>query len=128
MGDFTATSLGMGYLASGLFFFGVILLPAIAWRRFGLNSIAAFWMAYIVTRPLGASFADWISKPANLTGLNFGNGRTAVLFAVATFILVSYLAIARPDIQRPIAESTEDRQALSSTPETLDGASEIELG
>jgi uncharacterized membrane-anchored protein len=103
LGDFTATSLGMGYLASGLFFFVIILIPALAWRRFGLNSIAAFWMAYIVTRPLGASFADYISKPANITGLNFGNGRTAVLFALATFVLVSYLAIVRPDIQRPIA-------------------------
>ena len=65
LGDFTATSLGMGYLASGIFFFVVILLPALAWWRFGLNSIAAFWMAYVVTRPLGASFADWISKPTS---------------------------------------------------------------
>jgi uncharacterized membrane-anchored protein len=106
LGDFTATSLGMGYLPSGLFFLGVILLPALAWWRFGLNSIAAFWMAYIVTRPLGASFSDWISKPANITGLNFGNGRTAVVFALATLVFVSYLAIARPDIQRP---TTADR-------------------
>jgi uncharacterized membrane-anchored protein len=78
----------------------VILLPALAWWRFGLNSIAAFWMAYIVTRPLGASFSDWISKPSNITGLGFGNGQTAVVFAVATVLLVSYLAVARPDIQR----------------------------
>ena len=44
LGDFTATSLGMGYLASGIFFFVLILIPALAWWRFGLNSIAAFWM------------------------------------------------------------------------------------
>jgi uncharacterized membrane-anchored protein len=100
LGDFTATSLGMGYLASGIFFFAVILLPALAWWRFGLNSIAAFWMAYVVTRPLGASFADYISKPSDITGIGFGNGPTAVVFAVAVFLLVSYLAIARPDIQR----------------------------
>jgi uncharacterized membrane-anchored protein len=99
LGDFTATSLSMGYLASGIFFFVVILLPALARWRFGLNSVAAFWMAYIVTRPLGASFSDYISKPAAITGLNFGNGQTAVVFAVATLLLVSYLAIARPDIQ-----------------------------
>ncbi len=126
LGDFTATSLGMGYLASGLFFFGVILLPALARWRFGLNSIAAFWMAYIVTRPLGASFADWVSKPANLTGLNFGNGRTAVLFAVVTVVLVSYLAIARPDIQ-PIAATTQDGP-VSPIPENAAVASELELG
>jgi uncharacterized membrane-anchored protein len=106
LGDFTADSLGMGYLASGIFFFAVILLPALAWWRFGLNSITAFWMAYVVTRPLGASFADYISKPASLTGLGFGNGPTALVFAVITFIFVSYLAIARPDIQRPV---TPDR-------------------
>jgi uncharacterized membrane-anchored protein len=103
LGDFTATSLNMGYLPSGLFFFAIILLPVLAWWRFGLNSIAAFWMAYIVTRPLGASFADYISKPSNITGIGFGNGPTAVVFAVATFVLVAYLASARPDIQRPVA-------------------------
>jgi uncharacterized membrane-anchored protein len=99
LGDFTATSLNMGYLPSGIFFFAVILLPALAWWRFGLNSITAFWMAYVVTRPLGASFADYFSKPANITGIGFGDGRTALVFAVAVFFLVSYLAIARPDIQ-----------------------------
>ena len=100
LGDFTASSLGMGYLPSGIFFFAIILLPALAWRRFGLNSITAFWMAYVVTRPLGASFSDYISKPSHITGIGFGNGPTAVVFAVATFLLVSYLAIARPDIQQ----------------------------
>jgi uncharacterized membrane-anchored protein len=99
LGDFTATSLNMGYLDSGLLFFGVILLPALAWRRFGLNSVTAFWAAYIVTRPLGASFSDWFSKPAALTGLNFGNGRTAIVFAVIVLVLVVYLAVARPDVQ-----------------------------
>jgi uncharacterized membrane-anchored protein len=99
LGDFTAISLNMGFLPSGLFFFGVILLPAIAWRGFGLNSIAAFWMAYVVTRPLGASFADWFSKPTKLTGLAFGDGRTAIVFAVAVLAFVAYLAVARRDIQ-----------------------------
>jgi uncharacterized membrane-anchored protein len=99
LGDFTASSLNMGYLDSGLFFFGVILLPALAWWRFGLNSVTAFWAAYVVTRPLGASFSDWFSKPKNLTGLNFGNGRTAIVFAVIVLVLVVYLAVARPDVQ-----------------------------
>jgi uncharacterized membrane-anchored protein len=113
LGDFTATSLGMGYLDSGIFFFAVILLPALAWWQFGLNSVAAFWMAYIVTRPLGASFSDFISKPASITGLNFGNGPTAVVFALATVLLVSYLAIARPDIQRPVGPAAEKGRSVS---------------
>jgi uncharacterized membrane-anchored protein len=99
LGDFTASSLNMGYLPSGLLFLGVFLLPALAWWRFGINSVAAFWAAYVVTRPLGASFSDWISKPANITGLNFGNGRTAIVFAVVVALLVAYLAVARPDVQ-----------------------------
>jgi uncharacterized membrane-anchored protein len=114
LGDFTAISLDMGYLPSGLFFFGVILLPLLAWWRFGLNPIAAFWMAYVVTRPLGASFADWISKPSNTTGLGFGDGPTALVFALAVLALVAYLAIARPDIQRAVgpARRTGKRRAL----------------
>ncbi len=99
LGDYTADSLRMGYLDSGFFFLGVFLIPAVAWRWFGANSVVAFWSAYVVTRPLGASFSDWISKPASLTGLNFGNGRTAIAFAVVVFVLVMYLAVARPDVK-----------------------------
>ncbi|HTX11365.1 MAG TPA: hypothetical protein VME22_22280 [Solirubrobacteraceae bacterium] len=127
LGDFTATSLGMGYLVSGLFFLAVILLPALAWWRFGLNSIAAFWMAYIVTRPLGASFSDWISKPASITGLGFGNGRTAIVFAVAVFIAVSYLAIARPDIQRSAGVSAEGERMAGTKPDYITGELELDL-
>ncbi len=101
LGDFTATSLNLGYLDSGLLFTVLILLPALARWQFGLNGIAAFWASYVVTRPLGASFADYISKPKSVGGLNFGNGPTAIVFAAAVFVVVSYLAVARPDIQEP---------------------------
>jgi uncharacterized membrane-anchored protein len=94
-------SLNMGYLASGILSSVIILIPAVAHWQFGLNGVAAFWMSYVVTRPLGASFADYISKPHELSGINFGDGPTAILFSVAVFVLVSYLAIARPDIQQP---------------------------
>ncbi|MDA4133112.1 MAG: hypothetical protein OK454_08325, partial [Thaumarchaeota archaeon] len=112
LGDFTATSLNLGYLSSGILFGVIILLPALAWKKLRLNSIAAFWMSYVITRPLGASFADYISKPRNISGIDFGDGPTAVVFAVAVVLLVTYLAIARPDIQPPpssvpSAESSE---------------------
>jgi uncharacterized membrane-anchored protein len=100
LGDFTATSLNLGYLASGILFGVLILLPALAWWRLGLNSIAAFWMSYVLTRPLGASFADYLNKPRALSGANFGDGPTAIAFAAAVFVLVLYLAVARPDIQQ----------------------------
>jgi len=126
LGDFTATSLGMGYLASGIFFFAVILVPALAWWRLGLNSIAAFWMAYVVTRPLGASFADYISKPPNITGIGFGNGQTALVIAAAVLVVVSYLAIARPDIQRSVRAYAESRRSVSPTPHLLAPELEVE--
>jgi uncharacterized membrane-anchored protein len=127
LGDFTANSLNMGYLPSGLFFLGVILVPLLAWWRFGLNPIAAFWMAYVVTRPLGASFADWISKPSNLTGIGFGDGPTALVFALAVLALVTYLAIARPDIQRSVRPAAEDMPSLSPATEHLTQTPRLEL-
>jgi uncharacterized membrane-anchored protein len=99
LGDLTATPLGLGYLSSGIMFSTIILLPAIAWKAFGLNSVVAFWCAYVVTRPLGASFADYISKAPAISGIGFGDGQTAAVFTVTVAILVLYLAIARPDIQ-----------------------------
>jgi uncharacterized membrane-anchored protein len=116
LGDFTAISLNIGYLDSGILFAVVILIPALARWQLGLNGIAAFWMSYVITRPLGASFADYISKPKALSGINFGNGPTAIVFAAAVFVLVSYLALARPDIQRDRSEPPlkGDRRRLRS--------------
>ncbi len=102
LGDFTATSLGLGYAASSILFGVVILIPALAWWRFDLNSIAAFWGAYVITRPLGASIADYISRPANISGLGFGDGPTALVFALAVLASVIYLTVARPDIQKAV--------------------------
>jgi uncharacterized membrane-anchored protein len=101
LGDYTATALGLGYLASGILFGVVILIPAVAWWRFNLNAVVAFWCAYVVTRPLGASFADYISKPPALSGIGFGDGPTALIFTLVVAGLVAYLAVRRPDIQQP---------------------------
>jgi uncharacterized membrane-anchored protein len=117
LGDFTAMSLNMGYLDSGLLFTVIILLPALARRQFGLNGIAAFWMSYVVTRPLGASFADYISKPHNIGGIDFGDGPTAMVFALAVFVLVSYLASFRPDIQKPLESSVTQTRLTPALPE-----------
>jgi len=124
LGDFTATALGLGYLASGILFSVIILIPAVARWRLGLNSVVAFWFAYVVTRPLGASFADYISKPANTSGLGFGDGKTAVVFTVAVFVLVLYLAIARPDIQNPAAGSPDLEGSESRTRSASDAESD----
>jgi uncharacterized membrane-anchored protein len=102
LGDFTATTLGLGYLSSVVLFFVLIMIPAIAWRGFGLNAVIAFWSAYVVTRPLGASLADYVSKSPSISGLGFGDGRTALIAALAVAIGVACLAITRTDIQNPV--------------------------
>jgi uncharacterized membrane-anchored protein len=103
LGDFTATTLRLGYLSSVILFAVVIMIPLVAWR-FGLNAIAAFWFGYVVTRPLGASIADYVSKPHSVSGLNFGDGRTALIAVAAIAIAVAYLAITRTGIQPEAAE------------------------
>lgn len=100
LGDYTAMSLNLGYLSSAILFSVVILVPAVARWKLGLNGIAAFWMSYVMTRPLGASYADYISKPKSLSGIAFGDGQTAVIFILAIVVFVAYLAVTRPDIQR----------------------------
>jgi uncharacterized membrane-anchored protein len=99
LGDYTAVALRLGYLPSGIAFCVLILVPAIAWWKFGLNAVAAFWFAYVLTRPLGASFADYISKPRHLGGVGFGDGPTTAVLTAAVGLLVFYLSFARPDIQ-----------------------------
>jgi uncharacterized membrane-anchored protein len=98
-GDLTATTLNLGFFGSVLLFAAIITIPAIGWWRFSLNPIVAFWFAYIVTRPLGASFADWFSKPPSITGLGLGDGTVSAL-ALAVFIaLVAYVTVTKPDVQ-----------------------------
>jgi uncharacterized membrane-anchored protein len=104
LGDLTATTLHLGYFGSIVLFTVVIAVPAIGWRL-GLNPVAAFWFAYIVTRPLGASFADWFSKPHSASGLNLGDLPVAAAFVVALIVLVGYLQISHHDSQPGRAEA-----------------------
>jgi uncharacterized membrane-anchored protein len=99
VGDYTAIALNLGYLASGFGFGVAILIPALAWWKFRMNAVAAFWCAYVLTRPLGASFADYISKPRKLSGAGFGDGPSFAVLSVAVGALVVYLAIRRHDTQ-----------------------------
>jgi uncharacterized membrane-anchored protein len=98
VGDWTAVTLGIGFLASAVLFAVVMAVPAVAHRRFGLGAIAAFWLAYIVTRPLGASVADWMSVPPDRGGLDWGFGTVAIAMTAVIVVLVGYLSVTRRDI------------------------------
>jgi uncharacterized membrane-anchored protein len=97
-GDLTAMQLNMGYWPSALLFAVVMAIPAIGWSRFSWNPIFSFWFAYVVTRPLGASFADGFSKPVD-GGLGVGDPLVS-LVALAVFVaLVAYAHITKYDLQ-----------------------------
>jgi uncharacterized membrane-anchored protein len=90
-GDFTANTIGIGYFGSILLFAAVIAVPAVGYFRFGMNSILAFWFAYVVTRPLGASVADWLAVSKARGGLALGTGPVSLVLAAAIAALVWHL-------------------------------------
>jgi uncharacterized membrane-anchored protein len=94
-GDLTATTFGWGYLASGFVFAAAICVPALAFRAGRLNAVAAFWTAYVITRPLGASFADWMGVATSRGGLGWGTGPVTAAWAVVIVALVAYLGLRR---------------------------------
>ncbi len=73
-GDMTATTVHLGYFSSGVLFAVLLAIPALGYWVFGLNEIFAFWFAYIMTRPVGASFSDWLSVSHSSDGLGLGKG------------------------------------------------------
>lgn len=94
VGDMTASTLGLGYLDSGVLFLVLFALPGLAYRFLNFNPIVAFWFAYIMTRPLGASFADWFGKPRDFSGLGLGTGPISLVLAMLIISLVGYISVA----------------------------------
>ncbi|MCU1680559.1 MAG: hypothetical protein JWQ81_1298 [Amycolatopsis sp.] len=96
-GDLMAEVLGLGYLVTGLIVASLIALTAAAWR-FGLHSVLAFWVIYILTRPLGASIGDYLSQPSSQGGLALGTTVTSLIFVVGILGVVTYLSITKTDV------------------------------
>ena len=94
-GDLVAESFDMGYLDTGLLFAGVIAFIALAYWLLHLDGIVAFWLAYILTRPLGASFGDLLSQPSEYGGLGFGTTFTSLIFLGCIAALVLYMTLKR---------------------------------
>ncbi len=98
-GDMTAMTLHLGYLTSGLLFAVLFLLPVVGYGLFGFNDVFAFWFAYVMTRPLGASFADWFGKSPSIGGLGYNEGLVSLVLAIVIVIFVGYLTVTRKDQQ-----------------------------
>ena len=98
-GDMTATSLHLGYFGSIVLFAVLIAVPFVGYRRFGMNEVLAFWAAYVLTRPLGASVADWMAVDHARGGLGLGAGGVSLLLAVVVLLLIRRLAKTRMDVR-----------------------------
>ena len=106
-GDLAAERLALGYWLSALIFGALIAAVTVAHLRFRLNAVLAFWIAYVLTRPLGASVGDYLSQPTAGGGLALGTVGTSALFLLAILGLVAYLTRTRIDeTPVPVASAT----------------------
>ena len=99
-GDMTASTFRLGYLGSGILFGILFALPLIADKLLGAHEVFAFWFAYIMTRPFGASFADWFGRARALGGLGVGTGKTSIVLAMLIVVVVAFLAVTRKDTEQ----------------------------
>lgn len=97
VGDLIAEKFSLGYLTTLLLFVAVIAVIAAAWKLTNIDGVLAFWLAYIMTRPLGASTGDFLSQKGN-QGLNLGTSGTSYLFLAVIICLVAFLQVKKPDI------------------------------
>jgi uncharacterized membrane-anchored protein len=126
-GDLTAVTFGLGYFGSIVLFAAVIAVPALGYFRLAWNPILSFWFAYVVTRPLGASVADWLAVSHARGGLALGTGPVSLVLAAMIAGFVYYLAQTGKD--RPADQELTAGRAPTADPAEyglagLHGASE----
>src|SRR5436305_2892021 len=127
-GDLVAERLNIGYWKSALMFGGMIAVIAAAhylvkWRlasehrRQSTNAVLAFWLAYILTRPLGASIGDFLSQPRSDGGLGLGTTATSALFLGAILLVVAFLSVTRKDSSETVLQAEDAQRRASGFPE-----------
>lgn len=97
-GDMAAATLQLGYLLASILFGILFIIPGLGYWKFKWNEVFSFWFAYVITRPLGASVADWLGKPF-LGGLNFGDNKVSIVLTIFIIIFVIYLTITKKDVK-----------------------------
>ncbi|MEU3249169.1 MULTISPECIES: COG4705 family protein [unclassified Streptomyces] len=100
-GDLVSERMNLGYWLSAVLFALAIGAVAVAHLALGLNAVWSFWIAYVLTRPLGASIGDYLSQPTGDGGLGLGTVVTSVLFLAVILAMVVYLGVTRKDIREP---------------------------
>lgn len=114
-GDLTAYTMHLGYFSSGILFAIVFAIPALLYWLFNINAIFTFWFAYIMTRPLGASFADWTGKAHDVGGLGIGDRPVSAVLAILIIGFVFYLTKTKKDT---IKHPTSREQSYLKEPVT----------
>ena len=97
-GDYLAEALAIGYGKSALLFGAAIAVVTVAHLRLRMNAVLAFWAAYVLTRPLGASVGDHLSQPTGDGGLGWGTTMTSLVFLTTILALVAFLSMTRRDV------------------------------
>lgn len=92
-GDLVAEQFGLGYLPTGILFGMIIASLGLGYAFLGLDPILGFWLAYIFTRPLGASFGDLLSQPKDYGGMGLGTIITSALFLGTIIVVVIYMSL-----------------------------------
>jgi uncharacterized membrane-anchored protein len=123
-GDLAAEKLALGYSAAALIFGALIAIVTFAHFRFRLNAILAFWIAYILTRPLGASIGDYLAQPTEEGGLGLGTILTSLIFLSTILALVLYLTRSKRDVIA-VSAVEADARALAGTHHTGEGKSHV---
>jgi uncharacterized membrane-anchored protein len=99
VGDLISEQFNLGYLVGILLFSGCIALVAVAHYRFKLNAVLSFWMAYVLTRPLGASIGDYLSQTHTDGGLGIGPTTVSIIFLLLILLTVIYLSVTKKDLE-----------------------------
>jgi len=118
-GDYLAETLAIGYWKSALMFGGAIAAIAIAHYTLRLNAVVAFWAAYVLTRPLGASIGDWLSQPTGAGGLGWGTTATSLVFLGTILAVVAFLTVTKRDVteRHPGGPATTTGPSATPAPE-----------
>lgn len=111
-GDYVAEELSLGYTLTGLIVAAIIACTFIAWKVFKFDSILTFWIAYVLTRPLGASLGDYLSQPKSLGGLGLGATVTSVIFLSAILLVVLFMSVSKID------RTLQDKSKAAENPAT----------
>ena len=99
-GDLVAEGLGLGYLQAGFAYAAVIAVIAVAYFGLQLNGVLAFWLAYILTRPMGACFGDYLAQPHANGGLGLGTTITSLVFLGCIVAIIVYMSLTKEGLER----------------------------